>query len=62
MTRISKKAEHRSRCPKKHRPPSIKTGSKKDKLELGYKEHFNAITSEENQIAFIPRIKSRIAS
>ena len=57
MTRMSKQGKRRNQSPRRHRPASPKSGSKKDKLELGYKEHFNAISSEENKTAFIGRIK-----
>ncbi len=55
MTRIGKKAERRAISPRKHKNPSVKTGSKKDNLSKGFKEHANAHSSEAN--VFIPKIK-----
>ena len=54
MTRVGKQEQRRNQNPKKRKAPFAKTGPKKDKLKLGYKEHENAFT-EEN--AFIPKIK-----
>ena len=56
MTRLSKKARDRSKSPKRCKPPSVKSGPKKDNLSQGYKEHYNALGEEANQV-FIPRIK-----
>lgn len=58
MVRISKQAERRSKCPHRCRPPSPKSGPKKDNLSLGYKAHASAL--EDAQLAqktFIPKIK-----
>ena len=58
MVRISKQEERRHRCPHKHRPPSPKSGPKKDNLPLGYKAHASSL--EDAQIAqrtFISKIK-----
>ncbi len=57
MTRISKQARRRNQSPRKHRAPSPKTGSLKDNLPLGHKEHANAIDGEIAQTMFIPKIK-----
>ncbi len=57
MVRISKQNERRSRSPRKCRPPSPKTGAKKDQLASGFKEHMNALSGEAAQCAFIPKIK-----
>jgi hypothetical protein len=57
MTRISKQEEKRAKNPKKHRNPSLKTGSKKDNLKLGYKEQFNVLAANSTGISFIPKIK-----
>lgn len=54
MTRMSKQGERRARCPKRCKPPMPKTGPKKNNLPKGFKEHENAISSEN---AFIPKIK-----
>lgn len=43
MVRISKQSERRAKCPHRPRPPSPKTGSKKDNLAEGYKAHQNAV-------------------
>lgn len=57
MTRISKQSERRAQSPRKHRKPSIKTGSLKCNLPLGYKEHANALETELTVATFIPKIK-----
>jgi hypothetical protein len=56
MVRISKQAERRSRFPRKHRKPSVKTGPLKDNLPEGYKPHANAIEGNIAAMAFIPKI------
>jgi hypothetical protein len=56
MTRTSKEGKRRAVSPRRRSLPSVKTGSKKDALEAGYKEHFNAAGTE-TQSVFIPRIK-----
>jgi hypothetical protein len=55
MVRISKQEERRSRCPKRCRAPSVKTGSKKDNLPAGYKQHANSVDA--SGLVFIPKIK-----
>lgn len=57
MTRISKQSERRAQSPRKRRQPSVKTGSRKDNLPLGYKAHANAIGGELAATLFIPKIK-----
>jgi hypothetical protein len=57
MVRISKQEERRSRNPKRSRPPSPKTGPKKDNLPNGYKPHANAIEGNLAEASFIPKIK-----
>lgn len=57
MVRISKQAEKRNRSPRKSRGPSVKTGSLKDNLPKGYKEHDNALPGDVAATAFIPKIK-----
>jgi len=58
MTRISKQKERRSISPRKNKKPSIKTGSLKDNLPLGYKPHINALDENAHQsLMFIPKIK-----
>lgn len=57
MVRPSKQQEKRARYPRKHRPPQEKTGSLKDKLPLGFKEHANALEGDVAATAFIPKIK-----
>ena len=55
MTRISKQEERRHVSFRKHKKNlSKKTGSLKDKLTLGYKEHTNTISKGNS---FIPKIK-----
>jgi hypothetical protein len=56
MVRISKQAERRAKCPHRPRPPAVKTGPKKDKLDKGFKQHVNVV--EDAQLAqkiFIPK-------
>jgi hypothetical protein len=57
MVRISKQSERRSRFPRKRRAPSAKTGSLKDNLPIGYKEHSNALEGDLAKLVFIPKIK-----
>ncbi len=56
MTRISKQGKVRSISPRRPRPPSPKTGSKRDALEFGYKLHANAVSGESTPNRFIPKI------
>ena len=57
MTRIGKQEERRARCPKKrHYNLQNKTGSKKDQLEKGYKEHSSAVSEDFRMSFFIPKI------
>ena len=55
MTRIGKQEERRHRSPKKCKAPAEKSGSKKDNLPKGFKEHANALS--EKEYAFVPKIK-----
>lgn len=57
MVRISKQAERRSVSHRRPRPPSPKTGPKKDALPEGFKFHANAIEGNRAASAFIPKIK-----
>jgi hypothetical protein len=57
MVRISKQNERRMKSPRKNRNPSPKTGSRKDNLPAGYREHPNALEGELATIGFIPKIK-----
>jgi len=57
MVRISKQEERRNRSPRKHKAPSVKTGSKKDNLPNGFKEHTNAFEGELASQVYIPKIK-----
>ncbi len=57
MVRISKQQERRNRFPRKNRNPSEKTGSIKDKLPKGFKEHANAVEGDFATMVFIPKIK-----
>lgn len=57
MVRISKQAERRAQSHRRPSPPSVKTGSKKDNLPKGFKEHPNAIEGAAAQLSFIPKIK-----
>lgn len=57
MTRMSKQGERRSRFPRKHRAPSMKTGPLQDNIPNGFKEHINAVSGDLAKIVFIPKIK-----
>jgi len=55
MSRVSKQEERRAMSPKKRKYRIFeKTGSKKDNLQKGYKEHVNALESTE---IFIGKVK-----
>ena len=56
MVRISKQSEKRARCPRPNRAPSQKTGTLKDNLPLGFKEHKNALSGDLAGYVFIPEI------
>ena len=55
MTRMSKQSERRMKCPHKRKYGFKKTGSKKDNLLNGFKEHANAAPKTAGQV-FIPKI------
>ncbi|MDN3504221.1 MAG: hypothetical protein P0S95_01435 [Rhabdochlamydiaceae bacterium] len=55
MVRISKQGKRRAVSPYKTKYPAAKTGSKKDNLAKGYKEHANVSPLSAN--TFIPKIK-----
>ena len=57
MTRMSKKGKRRALSPRKHKYKlaNVKSGSKKDFLNLGYKPHDNAL--EGSQVIFIAKVK-----
>jgi hypothetical protein len=57
MVRISKQQERRSRSPKRCRPPALKTGPLKDRLQEGFKPHVNAVEGRLAGLIFIPKIK-----
>ena len=57
MVRIAKQVERRNRSPRKNRAPSAKTGSLRDNLPKGFKEHGNALSGDVAATAFIPKIK-----
>lgn len=56
MTRTSKQGKVRRISPRRPRPPSPKTGAKRDALEFGYKIHENAVPAEAVPSRFIPKI------
>ncbi len=58
MTRMSKQGKIRHRSPHKRKKTIFeKTGSKKDRLALGFKEHVNAFSSKDSlPLTFIPKI------
>lgn len=55
MTRMSKKGERRAISPRRPRLTGTKTGSKKDKLDHGFKQHANAV--EGSSAVYIAKIK-----
>lgn len=57
MTRMSKPAERRGRCPRKRKPAGIKTGPKKDNLPKGYKENENALEGTLAGYGYISKAK-----
>lgn len=57
MTRMSKQSKRRAKCPRKCKPPTPKTGPKKDALPKGFKEHVNALHGDLAKEIFIPKIK-----
>jgi hypothetical protein len=56
MTRMSKQGKKRHVSPRRPRPPSPKTGSKKDNLEQGFKLHENSAPAALAGTRFIPKI------
>ncbi|MCY3975433.1 MAG: hypothetical protein OXF02_07840 [Simkaniaceae bacterium] len=56
MTRVSKK-DRLKRCPRKPSYGSVKTGSKKDLLPKGFKEHVNVFREVASYTTFVPKIK-----
>lgn len=58
MTRLSKQARRRSVSPKRPKRSGPKTGPKKDNLKLGFKEHANALSSEQSTQYFIGKVKT----
>ncbi|MES2273664.1 MAG: hypothetical protein V4487_05695 [Chlamydiota bacterium] len=56
MTRVSKQGRKRNVSPRRPRPPSPKTGSKRDNLEFGFKTHENVVSNETGPNRFIPKI------
>jgi hypothetical protein len=56
MTRMSKQGSKRHKSPRKPRPPSQKTGPKKDNLEQGFKLHENAAPASLVSGRFVPKI------
>lgn len=57
MTRMSKQGKRRAISPRRPRPPSPKTGTKKDALPLGFKSHENAMSGETAQTRFFPKVR-----
>ena len=55
MTRMSKQSERRMKCPHKRKYGFKKTGTKKDNLANGFKEHANAAPKTAGNV-FIPKI------
>ena len=58
MTRMSKQSKRRNLCPKKRQFNfSVKTGPKKDNLDLGFKEKANVLNIQNK---FIPKVKNYV--
>jgi hypothetical protein len=57
MVRRSKQSKIRAQCPKRPRPPTPKTGAKKDNLPEGFKLAQNALEGELSQTLFISKIR-----
>ena len=57
MVRISKQNERRMKSPRRSKIAGAKTGTKKDNLPAGYKEHPNALEGELATVGFIPKIR-----
>jgi hypothetical protein len=57
MVRISKIQQRRAVSPRRRLAPSIKTGSLKDNLLKGYKEHANTVNKSYAVEAYIPKVK-----
>lgn len=56
MTRISKQGERRHISHHRPKPPSAKSGPKKDNLLNGFLAHKNMAPGESTQSRFIPKI------
>ena len=57
MTRMSKQGERRAVSHRRRRPISLKTGPKRDQLELGYRPHPNGLSTESIADRFIPKVR-----
>lgn len=55
MVRLSKQARRRAVSYKRPARPGLKTGSLKDALKAGFKEHPNAIAGDAAKGAFFPQ-------
>lgn len=55
MTRMSKQNERRSVSRRRPKPPSKKTGPKRDQLAQGYRPHENVAISEKLPQRFFPK-------
>jgi hypothetical protein len=56
MTRMSKQGKRRAMSPRRPNPHTVKTGSLKDNLPKGFKEHKNAVEGENSKRVFIPSV------
>lgn len=52
MTRTSKQEERRNQSPRRPKLEGKKTGSKKDNLPKGFREHENALSGSETARSF----------
>ena len=58
MTRMSKQNERRAVSRRKHRAPSPKSGTKKDNLPKGFREHPNAVDGDLASSVFVGKVRS----
>lgn len=57
MTRMSKQGERRNKFPRKRQRAPVKTGSRKDNLPNGYREHANAVDGQAAALVFVPKVR-----
>ncbi len=57
MTRLGKQEERRHKYPHKRKNPSVKTGSLKDKLPIGFKQLDNSLEGDVAKQVFIAKTR-----